>query len=167
MLVWNKYEYRKETGSNRGLLWCNYYWHFYEIPFWKEKWVHKFSGHGGQEHTLENNPKPPKLSEITRHCIFSALCPAFSNMCPLGREEERMKWSPKDRNMLRAKLICIFALCSVTWTAGLTCSALFWIQLLASPDVWSCAMQIFKLFISDFLEEVAVYKSEVKTVGKV
>lgn len=115
----------------------------------------------------KKNPKPPKLSEITRHCIFSVLCPAFSNMCPLGKEEERMKWSPKDRNMLRAKLICIFALCSVTWTAGLTCSALFWIQLLASPDVWSCAMQIFKLFVSDCLEEVVVYKSEVKTVRKV
>lgn len=100
-------------------------------------------------------------------CVLSVLCPAFSSMFPLGKEEERMKQGPKDRSILRAKLICISALCGVTWTAGLTCSAPFWFQHLASPDVWSCVMQIFKLFVSDCLGEVVVYKFEAKTVWKV
>lgn len=62
-------------------------------------------------HTGKKKKPPPNLSEITGHCILSVLCPSFSNMFPLGREEERMKWGPKDKNMLRAELICIFALC--------------------------------------------------------
>lgn len=165
MLVWNKHECRKETGLNRGLLWCNYYWHFYESLFWKEKWGHKFSDHGGQEHSGVKSPKPQSYERL-RDCVLSMLCPAFSSMFPLGKEEERMKQSPKHRNMLCAKLICISSLCGVTWTAGLTCSALFWFQLLASPDVWSCVMQIFKLFVSDCLGEVVVYKFEAKRVWK-
>lgn len=82
--------------------------------------------------------KPLNLQSYQRlqdPVFLSAPCPAFYNMFPPGRKEERMKWGPKDRNMLRAKLICIFALYGVTWTAGLTCSALFQFQLLASPDV--------------------------------
>lgn len=43
----------------------------------------------------EKSSQPLKLSEIMRHRTLSVLRPAFSNMFPLGRVEERLNGVPK------------------------------------------------------------------------
>lgn len=166
MLVWNKYKHRKEAGSNRELLRCNYYWHFYEILFWKEKWGCKFSGHRGQKHTRGKTLSTSKAIRDYETSYFE--CAASSSFQYVPTREGRRKtemWSQRKEHS--TKFIRIFALCSVTWTAGLTHSALFLFQLLASPDVWSCVMKTFELFVSDCLQKVVVYKSVPKAVWKV